>query len=46
MSAAERVVAPASRWRVLVNCAARVAEGATAVAIGLLIMHLVLMLKP
>ncbi len=43
MMAADRAVAPASRWRVL---AGRAAESAAATVIGLLIMHLVLMLDP
>ena len=46
MTAPGRVVAPAGRWRAAVDYAARAAETAVAIVIGILIMSLVLMLTP
>ena len=46
MTAPGRVVAPAGRWRVAVDYAARAVETAVAIALVLLITSLVLMLNP
>lgn len=45
MTAPDRVVAPAGRWRVLVDHAGRAAEAASAIVIAVLILCVIAMLR-